>query len=184
MTMAETAASHPRPKSSWASILTVIITLVGFVGVYRQFQWYNEANEREDRRRSDETVARLYATEMDIRKFLSGYPELRQYLADDPGGAKFDELRKDKSNETLLSRVRLVCGMYANFFEYYLLIETHISHKDQDSIRKAFRNEINSVLDQSGALRWHLVQDRETWTSKLMEIRDAAEARRTAPKTK
>jgi len=163
--------------SASAQVVTAAIALIGVVGLFRQFQSYNEANEREDRRRSDETVCRLYATEIDIRKFLSTYPEVREYLVDDPDGRKFENLQHDKSRDATatVSRIHLVCGMYGNFFEYYLLIESSINHEDKEAIRTAFHNYIATVCERSAALRAHLNEYRDTWTSKLIGISDEAE---------
>jgi hypothetical protein len=163
--------------AAYAQITTAAIALVGVVGLFRQFQSYNEANEREDRRRSDDAVSRLYATEIDVRKFLSTYPEIREYLVDDPDGKKFEKLRNSKSSDATatVNRVRLACGIYGNFFEYYLLIESSINHQDKESIRTAFHNYIASICERSAALRMHLNEYRETWTSRLIAISDAAE---------
>jgi hypothetical protein len=156
---------------------TAAAAIAAVIGLFVQFRTYNESNLREDRRRSDEALGRLYSYEIDARKFLSNFPELREFLIDDPKGEKFRKLEHEQSDKSKknLDRLRLVAGMYGNFFEYYLLIEPEINHHDSESIQKAFRNYMTRLLHDSYLLREHLLKYSTTWTEKLMTVVKAVE---------
>jgi hypothetical protein len=167
-----------RPPSSWAQILLAAAVVAGLSGLYLQLRAYRNADERESQRRNGEALSRVYAIEIDIRKFLCNYPEIREYLSDDPNGKKFKQLEHGSTEESqkLLVRIKLVCGMYCNFFEYYLLVEHDLSDGMKDQVQTAYRNYIRMIGRQSYALRSHLLGAPDTWTDTLVQIILSAES--------
>ncbi|HEY1860585.1 MAG TPA: hypothetical protein VGG61_09545 [Gemmataceae bacterium] len=166
-----------RPLSTWAQIALAVAAMLGLSGLFLQMKASKNAERRDELRRSDEALSRLYAIEIDIRKFLCAYPEIREYLADDPTGAKFKELQRGPTQDktTLLVRIKLVCGMYGNFFEYYLLVEHDFNDAMKEQVQIAYRNYIHLICGQSYAVRSHLLSAPDTWTENLIEIIHDAE---------
>src|SRR6185369_3019654 len=134
--------------------VTAVIALFGLLGLWLQFRTFNSTAEREAQRRSEETISKLYQSDIDIKKSMLASPAVRDLMFDDPDGAKYKTLNPaDDNHAKLIEQVKLFCGVYGDFFEHYLFLENNIIHPEKESIKSTWRGYIKFMADSSYAFR-------------------------------
>ena len=155
--------------------VTVVIALVGLIGLWLQFRTFNSTVDREAQRRSEETISKLYLVDIDIKKSMLASPAVRDLMFDDPGGDKYKKLNPTESDDLkLIEQVKLLCGVYGNFFEHYLFLEGNIIHPAKDSIKTTWRSYIKFMASSSYAFRQYIHSTQSIWNQGIIEYVDAA----------
>jgi hypothetical protein len=137
-----------------ASILSVIVTLMGLLFIYFQLRAARRAIE-------GQTRANIAYAEADILKSMMQYPNVRTLLDTD--------INLDSGSEDA-NRVRLVCAMYCGFFEYLLLEENFASSRS----REAYLNYAKNLIKTSPAFRSYFEYRREHFSSEFGSFFDQA----------
>lgn len=155
--------------------VTVVIALVGLIGLWLQFRTFNSTAKREAERRSDETISKLYLVDIDIKKSMLASPAVRDLMFDDPGGDKYKKLDPAKGDDLkLIEQVKLLCGMYGNFFEHYLFLEDNIIHTANKSIKDSWRGYIEFMSKSSFAFRQYIHSTQSIWNEGIIKFVEAA----------
>lgn len=155
--------------------VTVVIALVALIGLWLQFRTFNSTLDREAQRRSEETISKLYLVDIDIKKSMIASPAVRDLMFDDPGGDKYKKLNPtDNGDVKLIEQVKLLCGVYGDFFEHYLFLESNIIHPEKDSIKTTWRDYIKFMADSSYAFRQYIYSTKSIWNQGIIEYVEAA----------
>jgi hypothetical protein len=164
--------------STICSCITTFLAIVGLSGLALSFQTVSEAAKREEQRKSDDLIARLYTMDIDLKKSMVSVPRVRELLFNDPNGTKFKRLKsEDESDNRLINETRLFCGAYGNYFEYFLFHEPYIQFPEKkEALRNEWRGYMKFVCDNSYAFRDHLKRTKGSWSKDIMDIVKAAEA--------
>jgi hypothetical protein len=165
--------------STVCSCITTLIAIVGLSSLILNFRTYSDAIQREEQRKSDDVLARLFTMDIDIKKTMVGYPKTREFLFEDPSGTKYLRLQADKAEDgKLINETRLFCGVYGNYFEYFLMHESYIQHPDKkDVLRKEWQAYLTFVCNNSYAFRNHLLRTKSSWSTEIIDVVEAAESR-------
>ncbi len=155
--------------------VTVVIALVGLIGLWLQFRTFNSNIDREAQRRSEETISKLYFVDIDIKKSMIASPAVRDLMFDDPDGDKYKKLNPtDSDGLKLIDQVKLFCGVYGDFFEHYLFIENNIIHPEKDSIKSTWRGYIKFMADNGYAFRQYIHSTKSMWNRGIIDYVEAA----------
>jgi hypothetical protein len=155
--------------------VTVVIALVGLIGLWLQFRTFNSTVDREAQRRSEETISKLYLVDIDIKKSMIASPAVRDLMFDDPDGVKYKKLNPDENGDlNLIEQVKLFCGVYGDFFEHYLFLENNIIHPEKDSIKSTWRGYIKFMADSSYAFRQYIHSTKSIWNKGIIDYVEAA----------
>jgi hypothetical protein len=155
--------------------VTVVIALVGLIGLWLQFRTFNATVDREAQRRSEETISKLYLVDIDIKKSMMTSPAVRDLMFDDPVGDKYKKLNPTDANDLkLIDQVKLLCGVYGNFFEHYLFLEDNIIHPAKKSIKSTWRGYIEFMANSSYAFRQYIHSNTSIWNQGIIDYVQAA----------
>jgi len=155
--------------------ITAVIALFGLLGLWLQFRTFNSTAEREAQRRSEETISKLYQSDIDIKKSMLASPAVRDLMFDDPDGAKYKTLNPaDDNHAKLIEQVKLFCGVYGDFFEHYLFLENNIIHPEKESIKSTWRGYIKFMADSSYAFRTYIHSTKSIWNKGIIDYVEAA----------
>jgi hypothetical protein len=155
--------------------VTTLIALLGLLGLWLQFRTFNSTVDREAQRRSEETISKLYLVDIDIKKSMMASPAVRDLMFDDPVGDKYKKLNPAESDDLkLIEQVKLLCGVYGNFFEHYLFLEDNIIHPAKDSIKSTWRGYIEFMANSSYAFRQYIHSTHKIWNQGIIAYVDAA----------
>ena len=153
--------------------VTVVIALVGLIGLWLQFRTFNSTADREAQRRSEETISKLYLVDIDIKKSMMASPAVRDLMFDDPNGDKYKKLNPTDHGERI-EQVKLLCGVYGDFFEHYLFLENNIIHPEKESIKQTWRGYIQFMADSSYAFRQYIHSTKSIWNQGIIQYVEAA----------
>ena len=155
--------------------VTAVIALFGLLGLWLQFRTFNSTVDREAQRRSEETMSKLYLVDIDIKKSMIASPAVRDLMFDDPGGDKYKKLNPAETDDLKqIDQVKLLCGVYGNFFEHYLFLEDNIIHPAKDSIKETWRGYIKFMADKSYAFREYILSNTSIWNQGILDYVKAA----------
>lgn len=155
--------------------ITAVIALFGLLGLWLQFKTFNSTAKREAQRRSEETISTLYQSDIDIKKSMIASPAVRDLMFDDPDGAKYKTLNPtDSDGLKLIDQVKLFCGVYGDFFEHYLFLESNIIHPEKESIKATWRGYIEFMAKSSYAFRTYIHSTESMWNKGIIHYVDAA----------
>lgn len=175
LTPTPTPATPTPPLLAICPCVTVVIALVALIGLWLQFRTFNSTVDREAQRRSEETISKLYLVDIDIKKSMIASPAVRDLMFDDPSGDKYKKLNPTDSGDVkLIEQVKLLCGVYGNFFEHYLFLESNIIHPEKDSIKTTWRGYIQFMADSSYAFRQYIHSTKSIWNQGIIEYVEAA----------
>jgi hypothetical protein len=168
-----------RSISGVCSVITTVIAVVGVSGLLLSFKNSANAIYRDEQRKSDDLIAKLYTIDIDIKKSMAAFPKLREYLFDDESGEKFKLLQLGKNDDNeVINKARLFSGVYGNYFEYFLIHEQYIEHPEKKKLlRKVLNDYLKFVCDYSYVFRYHLTNTKPIWSKDLLDMVEAAEAR-------
>jgi hypothetical protein len=164
--------------STICSCVTTFLAIVGVSGLILNFKNASDASFREEQRKSEDLIARLYTMDIDLKKSMVNTPKVREYLFDDPKGIKFRELKaSNEGDDRLINETRLFCGAYGNYFEYFLFHESYIQYpRKKAALRKEWRGYMQFVCDNSYAFREHLTRTSSSWSKEIIDIVRVADA--------
>lgn len=155
--------------------VTVVIAAIGLIGLALQFKTFNATAVREAQRRSEETISKLYLVDIDIKKSMLAFPEVRDLMFDDPDGTKYKTLNPSPTGDLKrIEQVKLLCGVYGNFFEHYLFLESNIIHPEKESIKKTWRDYIEFMAKSSYAFRQYIHSNKSIWNQGIIDYVEAA----------
>lgn len=155
--------------------VTTVIALFGLLGLWLQFRIFNSTAEREAQRRSEETISKLYQADIDIKKSMIGSPAVRDLMFDDANGDKYKKLNPtDSDGLKLIDQVKLFCGVYGDFFEHYLFLESNIIHPEKESIKSTWRGYIKFMAESSYAFRRYIHSTKSLWNKGIIDYVEAA----------
>jgi hypothetical protein len=132
------------------AILGVIITIIGFIFIYRQIKQTQKTIEQ-----SNHTS--IYAISAEFNKYLADNSELRPFLYE---GKEFDK------NHMLSNKILIVCEMLTDMFEFII-----IEHKSiNSSIYGTWRSYIELIYSNSPAFRYYTELYRSTYSKELLMV--------------
>lgn len=124
----------PEAISAVADVSMVVVTIVGFVFIYKQIR--------------SASAEHLYSRMHDIHKIFLTYPELHKCLYDP----------EPPSVENYTEEQMIMGEMMADFFQQVFLELNHLPSKTADG----WRSYMKDVLNESPALK-NFVKSRERW---------------------
>ena len=155
--------------------ITAVIALLGLLGLWLQFRTFNSTVDREAQRRSEETISKLYQSDIDIKKSMIASPKVRDLMFDDPDGVKYGQLNPAEGDGlNLIQQVKLFCGVYGDFFEHYLFLESNIIHPKKDTIKETWRGYIKAMAKGSYAFRTYIHSTESLWDKGIIGYVDDA----------
>jgi len=166
LTSCDVSEDRSRTISAYCSIVTTCVTVIGVTAVALQIRSYVETKKRENRKKQEELIAKLYFTDIDIHKLLLQEPLIQQVMYRDPRGDFFQKLQEiDKS------KCNAVSQMYGDLLEYYAMLEKDLETGDEDSKQMAYAWEqcIKYFWTHSFAFRRYIVLTKGSWTPRFLE---------------
>jgi hypothetical protein len=131
------------------------ITLVGFIFIYFQIRATRRAIEAQTR-------ASIASRESEIQKIIVQFPNLRNIL--------FARDMPDEGTDDF-NRVVILCAMYCDFFEYFLVEERASGSRS----REAYRSYAQNLIDKSITFRTFVERNRRYYSRELGAFFDSVQ---------